>query len=249
MIIIENKKYFRICDDCNDKKEITKSTFNSYRNKNNQFCSSCYQKGKRNHQYGIPSWNKGLTKKTDERIREYSKKDSLAKIGNIPWNFGKTYFEIKGEDWAKNFRERISKIKTGKKLGKRRFSTKRNQSYKYFRKLIKIDLYENWVLPILERDNFSCKNCGSKKNLEVHHVRAYRDILLLVSKRVNLDLNKYIDFSDEQFDYFVKEVVKEHKLEDGITYCMDCHKMFDKYRDKFDKREIKDESKIYAFSE
>jgi hypothetical protein len=172
----------------------------------------------------------------------------LSKLGTIPWNFNKTYDELKGTEWSNNFKKKDSDSKKGKKLKNRRFSTRRNKSYKYFRGLIKADLYESWIFPILERDKFSCRNCGENKNLEVHHIRPYRDILLLVSKKINLDLNKYNEFSDKEFDYFVKEIVKEHKLDDGITYCKNCHKKFDKYRDRFNRKETNNESQIYAIS-
>lgn len=249
MIIIEDGKYFRICDDCQDRKEITKNTFNAYkRNKDEHFCSSCYQKGKRNHQYGIPSWNAGLTKETDERVAEYSKKDSLAKVGSEPWNYGKSYEELKGKEWAKNFREKMSKVRTGKKLENRRFSTKRNKSYKYFRNLVKASVYLEWGKEVLERDCFACRECGKRKELEVHHLRPFRKIIETVANKLLVDLNNYDKLSDKEFDLFVKEIVKEHKLEDRITYCKDCHKKFDKYRDKFDRKETNNESQIYAVS-
>jgi group I intron endonuclease len=37
---------------------------------------------------GLPSWNKGLTKDTDDRVKNYSQKVSDSLRGHIPWNKG-----------------------------------------------------------------------------------------------------------------------------------------------------------------
>jgi len=60
------------------------------------------QLGKNNHQYGKPSWNKGLTKAIDRRVAKYS--ESISKTQN-----GKTYEERFGIENSKKHRNNISK--------------------------------------------------------------------------------------------------------------------------------------------
>jgi len=45
--------------------------------------------GNKNPNFGKPTWNKGLTKETDERVRRYSENVSKTLTGYIPWNKGK----------------------------------------------------------------------------------------------------------------------------------------------------------------
>ena len=78
-----------------------------------------------------------------------------------------------------------------------------------------------------------CQKCGSRKNLEVHHLRPFRDILRDVSKKLNLNLSKYNEWSVEELNLFREEIIKEHKLEDGITLCKLCHMEEDRFRRRF----------------
>lgn len=54
--------------------------------------------------------------------------------------------------------------------------------------------YRKWVKDVLQRDNYSCQDCGSKDNLQAHHIEPYSQ-------------NPYM------------RVV----LENGVTLCGECH--------------------------
>ena len=56
---------------------------------------------------------------------------------------------------------------------------------------------KEWKLSILHRDNFTCKKCNTKKELQVHHILGF-------SKYPELALNK----------------------ENGIVLCKECHVVF-----------------------
>ena len=233
MVYIECGKYFRICDDCGEVREIQRQSYNKLLKKDVHLCLSCCQKGVRNHQYAKPAWNSGLTKDTDDRVKQYGKHGSLTKIGSVPWNKGKSYDELKGEEWSEKFKKKVSSIKKGVPNYKRRYATVRNRSFKAFRTYCKEILYISWKRPILERDDFKCQKCGSRKNLEVHHLSPFRDILRDVSKKLNLNLSKYNEWSVEELNLFREEIIKEHKLEDGITLCKLCHMEEDRFRRRF----------------
>jgi hypothetical protein len=74
-------------------------------------------------------------------------------------------------------------------------------------------LNPTWVRPIMERDGFKCRWCESTKKIVAHHLRSFAEIVETVrSKSPNEGTETLID-----------AVVKEHRLEDGITLCKKCH--------------------------
>lgn len=80
-----------------------------------------------------------------------------------------------------------------------------------------------WVRPIMERDNFRCKWCGETRKIVVHHIRAFSEIVKYVEDNLPSDVTE-----EERID----ALVKEHRLEDGITLCKKCH---DDYHKEFGK--------------
>jgi 5-methylcytosine-specific restriction endonuclease McrA len=230
MIYEENSKYYRICDDCGDIKEIQRQTYRKNLEKEYHYCLSCCQKGERNHQYGKSAWNKGLTKEVDERVKKYGELCSETKKGYEPWNKGFTYEELKGKEWSDDFKRKVSKVKTGKPNYKRRTSMNRRRTYTQIMKSCRALLYTEWKRKILERDEFKCTKCGTNKELEVHHLRPFREIIRLIAKKMNIDLDNFKDITDEEYAIFRDNIVKEHKLEDGITLCKKCHMDVDECR-------------------
>lgn len=90
---------------------------------------------------------------------------------------------------------------------------------------IRSRLYKLWVLPKLIRDNFTCQECGSKSNLEVHHLTPFDKVLAKV-----LNGRKLSEISYEDFEIVSDEVIYEHAFVEGITVCKSCHKKIDKRR-------------------
>ena len=233
MVYKKDNAYFRICNDCGNTREIQRQSYIKGLKKDKHFCLSCMQKGKRNHNYKVNPWNKGLNKEIDDRIKNAAIKDAEAKRGQNPWNIGKTYEELMGKSWADNFKNKVSVSKSGIPNYKNRKELSKSKSASYFRKMCRKLLYSEWTSRILKRDNYTCQLCGYKKDLEVHHIRRFSDILYTVAERLNLDLDDYKEFTNDEFNTFREEVIKEHKLEDGITLCRECHKGVDLYRRRF----------------
>ena len=79
-------------------------------------------------------------------------------------------------------------------------------------------LYPVWIFPIMARDNFTCQACGSNRNLNVHHIKRLRRVVTVVIKQYGRHPN-----TPEHRYFLAQKVVESHTLDDGITYCEDCH--------------------------
>lgn len=87
------------------------------------------------------------------------------------------------------------------------------------------DLYNQWTFPVMERDNFKCTLCGSKKDIQVHHIKPLREFINEVRVKYNIGL--FTDYSAEELYPLVQEVVTNHQLSDGVTVCKKCHYVID----------------------
>lgn len=78
----------------------------------------------------------------------------------------------------------------------------------------------NQTLKILNRDGYKCCMCGSKKELHVHHIKPFKDILHnILESNPDLDpindVNKLYDIAINDKDF--------RDLSNLITYCKECH--------------------------
>jgi hypothetical protein len=84
--------------------------------------------------------------------------------------------------------------------------------YELIRKYAK---YREWTLKCMNRDNFSCRGCENKQNLEVHHRKLFSQII----KEYDI---KTLEESDNCLELW--------DISNGITLCLDCHSIVDKFR-------------------
>jgi hypothetical protein len=154
-------------------------------------------------------WCKGLTKETDKRIR------NLAKKASNTINSNPDELKRRSNNMRKNRLNGTIPTLYGKS------SSQWNGGSSSINMLIRNDkrLYENWIYPILKRDEFKCVDCNSTKQLEVHHNdKTMADI---ISEFV--DKSKEYTFDEKKS--IVSDVIQYHTLENvsGVTLCKNCH--------------------------
>jgi hypothetical protein len=71
--------------------------------------------------------------------------------------------------------------------------------------------YQEWRLAVLERDSYTCQDCGAKEDLDVHHIIMWKD-----------DKDKRYDISN------------------GLTLCYSCHKAVHPWYRRKGRKEEKD---------
>jgi len=165
----------------------------------------CSRECKNKSQLGKPPWNKGLTKETNGSV----KKSSDRMISNNPMK-------------RKEVRDKSSKSHTGyimpesqrrklSKTHKKRVKAGLNNLYihgnywKDRKRRFSID-YKIWRTKVFTRDNWTCQECNRKRKkgdrviLEAHHKKSW-----------------------------AKYPKLRFKVENGITFCEECHKLTNNY--------------------
>jgi DNA-binding transcriptional MerR regulator len=81
---------------------------------------------------------------------------------------------------------------------------------------------KNWIKECLKRDNYTCQECDSKENLEVHHIKEFSKIFVEF-------LQLYSQFSPiedkETLIRLATTYMPFYELINGKTLCYDCHNL------------------------
>ena len=86
--------------------------------------------------------------------------------------------------------------------------------------VVQNQLWPEWKIKVLSRDGFMCQECGEHQHIEVHHRRPFVQI-----REEVLNRNPSLSLSDaSEMRILAGLIVKEHRIEDGITLCYLCHK-------------------------
>lgn len=90
------------------------------------------------------------------------------------------------------------------------------------RQVIDRFLRYTWRAPILKRDKYKCRLCGSDKLPEVHHIQPLVEIRdQMIAENPTIDIADY-----EERVKLARLIAKRHVLENGITLCQSCHRLY-----------------------
>ena len=166
-----------------------------------------------------PSWNKGVKmwenrkhpclgkKLTDKQKKKISK--ATKKAMQRPKVKEKTGFPKgrKNPKLSKIRKKLWDEDKLKRKFGKENPAWK-GGIYKLSRRIRFSRKYKEWRKKVLERDNHTCKKCGKKKELQVHHKNSFIKII----KKHDLKNTKEASYCGDLWD-----------LKNGETLCKECH--------------------------
>ncbi len=225
--LLDSKKIERnvVCRECGEilYKETIRNGPHINMNIPGKLCSFCKEK----HQYENKKKNIEVLNNYRKFIKEHpeNKKQINSETLQRMSHRMKENNPMKDPSVAKKMGDTLKKkYKNGeikKRIGRNNWNFKGNR---LFNPSCRKELYKPWIYPILERDKFHCTKCNSNKNLQVHHIRHLRDIIELILKRNNIiNVDDLLNTDRDLFENLVLQVVEEHKLEDGITVCKNCH--------------------------
>ena len=81
-------------------------------------------------------------------------------------------------------------------------------------------IWKSWKQPILERDNYTCTECGCTSDLEVHHIERFSEIRDMVLK-LHPSLSPQVI---EEKQALCELIVSAHESVEGVTLCRACHR-------------------------
>lgn len=77
----------------------------------------------------------------------------------------------------------------------------------------------NWYAKVYKRDNWTCQHCGSKKNLDAHHINPISILIPYLIK------DKVFDSVEIQIEWLANQPkIADVELRNGVTLCRTCHK-------------------------
>jgi len=158
----------------------------------------------------LTTWNSGLSKETDERVKNNGLATSIAFTQDRKNKYSRTMKEnrLNGTIPTLN-RSNHSQWKGGiSNIYPIVYADRR--------------LYKEWKYPILVRDGFKCVKCGSDDKLHIHHDKEYmteiiKKHMVEITEEMLKDFEIKKLISDTVVDYHINNKVS------GITLCHKCH--------------------------
>jgi len=85
------------------------------------------------------------------------------------------------------------------------------------RRIMNMFEHKLWRHDVLHRDKYACRNCGDKRKVETHHIKAFKKIMQ----------DNKITTTDE-----ARECLELWNVNNGLTLCRKCHTKTDNYGNK-----------------
>lgn len=167
------------------------------------------------HRQGKIPWNKGKTKETDSRIKQYGLSGSKSKKGkhySLLTEFKKGMKSIGGMLGKKHTEEAKRKISESHK-GNKAYQWKGGITPERNKIRSSID-YRLWKYAVFARDNFTCQKTGIRGgDLVAHHIQnfaQYPELRFAIDNGITLSEKAHREFHRK---YGIKNNTKEQMLE------------------------------------
>lgn len=163
----------------------------------------------------ITTWNNGLTKETDDRVKQNGIKSSLG------INSNKEEIIRRQDSMRKNRLNGVIPTLYGSDHSNWNGGTSRLRDMIY----ADMRLYKQWKYPILVRDGFKCVECNKGQNLHIHHDKEkmceiVKNHLVETTEEMLEDFKIKRMLADAVVNYHIKNKVS------GITLCGKCHEKY-----------------------
>lgn len=145
-------------------------------------------------------WNDGLTAETDKRVKENCK-------NLVTWNKSEQASDVKSFNMKSQWESGNLKVLYGKESSQWQGGTSPLSARVYASN----KLYKEWKYPILKKAGFKCNECGSSKELHVHHDKEMMNEILKKFTGKSNPVKKVVD-------YHVRNKVS------GVVLCYTHHK-------------------------
>jgi hypothetical protein len=245
----KSEKPGKVCDECKKRNSEIRSKVMSNVNKS----SLMRQKNSKRMLSQNPAKSESVRKKISETLKQrYSEGELSSPFSDPEVIKNRKIYHPTSEDRRKMSNrmiennpmknpEVVQKVRTTiqEKIKKGELQYKRGRDHHLWRggsdfyTFTRLKLYPVWVKPILERDQYSCTECGkSNCELHVHHIRRFVDIMkdvLRLNQISRDDIDSLKEENYQLFDRLSNMVVDAHRLDDGKTVCQKCHQKIDYY--------------------
>lgn len=167
-------------------------------------------RGKNNPRYGI-KLSENLKKKIGEAVRKYYQENGTEKLRGLRPQTSKT---LRGHRLDEETKRKIGR-KSRQRIGFK--SSRWKGGITSLNRIIRNSVkHADWVKLVFERDNWVCQGCGQRGGrLEAHHIKS----LSYLIKEYRIKTRKE-----------AMNCKKLWEIENGITYCVRCHGIIDKFR-------------------
>lgn len=200
------------------------------------------------------TWNKGLTKETDERIKKMAENQigkivsqkTIKKLKDNHPNFkGKNHPQY-GTHRSEETKEKLKQANLGKKMSEEtknkikehhiKNNINKGEKNHFWKggitpirpKIHQSWIYRQWRINIFQRDNYTCQECKKRGGvLHTHHS------IIPFSKIINAIKQWCDEFSLDLYETAI-QWQPLWNVDNGITICKDCHKEFHRIYGKKD---------------
>lgn len=154
------------------------------------------------------------SKEPREKISKIAKKSGykIKDTSNMKGTHPKTEFKKGQVAWNKGKKLPPLSEKTKKRMSESHPKGKDHHNWKggitpFLKRIRNSPKYKIWRIKVFTRDNWTCQNCRKRGcYIEAHHIKSISSYPELV-----------------------------YDVDNGVTLCFECHKLVDKYRNRFKK--------------